>query len=100
MEITPEEFTQLANAVNKSVTKAHEDGAESEQHRDMPKTLFESLLKHAEKSKTLVEYEYSKGSKWIQVKPERDGSKGIDYVEIGFAEDGMSMDVICVQPKL
>lgn len=99
MELTPDEFTQLSNTLNTSIVKATDKAIIAEQHREMPKTLFESLLKHATKSKTLVDYEYAKDSKWIQVKPERDGSEGIASIEICFDYDGMNMDVVCVNLK-
>ena len=94
MEMTPEEFTAMMNVTNESLKQAKELGAREQREKPRPKSLFDSFLKHAEKAGTLIDYCHQKDMKWIQLKPERNSNKNCEYVEIGFSEDGMSVDLV------
>lgn len=91
MEVTVDELIDLNNRTNEAIDKALKDGIRMERERTLPNNLFEALIKYGNESKTLIDYHKSSGKtdgcNWIQLKPTREGSEGVKYVEISFEEN-------------
>ena len=88
MEISVNELIELQNRTNDGLHKAYEEGKKDEAERPLPNNLFDAILEYGKKTNTLIDYHKSDskidGCNWIQIKPTRDGSKGVQFVEIAF----------------
>jgi len=100
MKLTTNELIDLTNKTNDIVNKAYNQGVKTEKARELPTNLFEVLLAYGKESKTLVDYHRSgnrsDGCNYIQLKPTRDGSKGVAYVEISFKENKWEIEGIFI----
>ena len=94
MKLTVQEQIELTNAMNTLSEKSYKKGFEHAKEEELPNNFFEALIEYGKKTKTLIDYNRGKGSNWIQIKPTRDGSKGIKAVDIAFEDDLMNINHI------
>mgnify|MGYP006908233045 CR=1 FL=1 len=87
MELTVDEFIDLQNRMSEGLAKAVRKGRELESQKPMPNNLFDALVEYGKKTETLIDYEKGNDSNWVQLKPTREGSEGVKYVEISFEDN-------------
>ena len=101
MKITIDEFVGLSGKLHESVQDAFKAGIKKQKEVELPNSLFEALLEYGVKSDTIIDYHRNGGKtdgcNWIQLKPTRDGSKGVKHVEISFEENKMDINFIGIR---
>lgn len=103
MKVTVNEITEITNTINKATKAAYEQGVRDESERNLPNNLYDALVEYGLKSKTLVgnhkSTETLDGCNWIQLIPTREGSEGVEYIEISFESNLMEIHHIGTKTK-